>query len=214
MGLVWLLERPNISEASLMVSLQGGFAVRSFASMESLKLLLRLKSTLIPDLLVINSDQFPEAKEILEDLPFPIVFHTYGEYHSMKILSSSGIWELTAPWAEVSACLAHIFQKDISSTDRSKLGALDFHFESLRLIDSVSGEVIDLPPKESRILKILCEQRGRKVSREDIMSAIWPGQHVSSRTLDSHISRLRKRLDDWGLEIDSHYGKGYELSGF
>jgi DNA-binding winged helix-turn-helix (wHTH) protein len=69
-----------------------------------------------------------------------------------------------------------------------------------------------LSPKEGRILEILLENANQCVSRTHIVQFVWPGISVSQRTLDTHISRLRKKLEG-SIEcyIESTYGKGYSL---
>lgn len=69
-----------------------------------------------------------------------------------------------------------------------------------------------LSPKEARILETLLERLGQCVTRQEISNLVWPGIYVSDRTLDSHVSRIRRKLQS-SLEckIDAVYGKGYCL---
>jgi two-component system phosphate regulon response regulator PhoB len=58
-----------------------------------------------------------------------------------------------------------------------------------------NGEEIHLGSIEFRILRELLEKPGRVFSREELISAVWPENvHVSTRTVDVHISRLRRSL--------------------
>ena len=56
---------------------------------------------------------------------------------------------------------------------------------------------LDLTPTEFGLLSLLVREAGRAVPRDEIMEAVWgPGWYGSSRTLDVHISALRRKLGD------------------
>ncbi len=56
---------------------------------------------------------------------------------------------------------------------------------------------LDLTPTEFALLALLVREAGRAVPRDEIMEAVWgPGWYGSSRTLDVHISALRRKLGD------------------
>ncbi len=58
------------------------------------------------------------------------------------------------------------------------------------------GAVIDLGPRDVKILHLLWRQRGRVVSRDLFFDECWGFQYLpNSRTLDQHISQLRKRVE-------------------
>jgi DNA-binding response OmpR family regulator len=59
------------------------------------------------------------------------------------------------------------------------------------------GRELDLTPTEFDLLALLVGEAGRAVPRGEIMEAVWgPGWYGSSRTLDVHISALRRKLGD------------------
>jgi len=62
---------------------------------------------------------------------------------------------------------------------------------------TVDGEPCELTPKEFELLALLMSRAGTVVSREDIMAEVWDQTWVgSSRTLDMHVSLLRRKLHD------------------
>jgi two-component system phosphate regulon response regulator PhoB/two-component system alkaline phosphatase synthesis response regulator PhoP len=76
------------------------------------------------------------------------------------------------------------------------------------------GTPLDLSPTEFRILDALARKMGRTVSREVLLSKIWSFYGGDTRTVDVHISRLRKKLIDGKrpeLAINSLRGRGYRL---
>jgi DNA-binding response OmpR family regulator len=68
-----------------------------------------------------------------------------------------------------------------------------------------------LPLKEAQLLRLLLEQPGVCLSRETISANLWDGLKITPRTIDSHVSRLRKRLLGAEVSIESVYGGGYVL---
>jgi len=66
---------------------------------------------------------------------------------------------------------------------------------------------------EWEILDYLYQRKGQVVPREDLVKAIWgPGEVVPTRTVDVHISNIRKKiLVLKGARIDSIYGRGYRF---
>jgi DNA-binding response OmpR family regulator len=73
------------------------------------------------------------------------------------------------------------------------------------------GEVVRLAPLEYSILEFLAANRGRAVSKEELMLDVWGTSRGVSRTLAEHISRLRRKLGD-GL-ILTQTGYGYLVPG-
>jgi two-component system response regulator RegX3 len=60
-----------------------------------------------------------------------------------------------------------------------------------------AGDSLELTLKEFELLRILMEQAGQVVSREDLMDEVWdPNWFGSTKTLDVHISSLRKKIGD------------------
>lgn len=65
---------------------------------------------------------------------------------------------------------------------------------------------------EFEILEYLIENKGRVLSREKLMDAIWPDKlDMNERTVDSHIRKLRNALGVYGKYINTVHGAGYCL---
>ena len=74
------------------------------------------------------------------------------------------------------------------------------------------GETIPLSKNEYRILLTLMQNKGKVVSREKLMEALWAtDSFVDENTLSVNVNRLRKRLDAVGLTefITTQHGVGY-----
>lgn len=82
---------------------------------------------------------------------------------------------------------------------------------------SFRGEPIRLPPKEFRLLEVLMRSRGRLMTRGQIMAEVWGADYFGdTKTLDVHIKRLRRRIEDDPHEptqIVTVRGLGYRFLG-
>ena len=79
----------------------------------------------------------------------------------------------------------------------------------------IRDETVDLSPTEFRLLELLARRMGRTVSREELLGKIWSFYGGDTRTVDVHVSHLRKKLDDGkrpALVIQSLRGRGYRLA--
>ena len=78
----------------------------------------------------------------------------------------------------------------------------------------INGNYIRMPRKEYEILKLFVSTPGRVYTREEILSKIWGDNVVViPRVVDVNVTRLRKKLGDFGDRImtRSGYGYGFEL---
>ena len=79
---------------------------------------------------------------------------------------------------------------------------------------AVGSKNVSLGKKELDILLILARRAGDLVTRETILSQLEDSLNGNDRTIDSHMSHLRKKLKEVGgeeLQIVSVYGEGYKL---
>ena len=67
--------------------------------------------------------------------------------------------------------------------------------------------------KEFELLSYLYQNSGRVLTRDQLLNAIWGYDYLGdSRTVDSHIARLRTKLGDYGAaHLKTIYGMGYKL---
>ena len=60
-----------------------------------------------------------------------------------------------------------------------------------------AGSAVELALKEFELLRMLMEQAGKVVNRTDLMDEVWdPNWYGPTKTLDVHVSSLRKKLGD------------------
>jgi two-component system response regulator ResD len=77
---------------------------------------------------------------------------------------------------------------------------------------SVDGNPIDLSPKEYELLLYIVENEGVALSRDQILNAVWDFDYFGdSRTVDTHIKKLRLKLGAKGDYIQTVRGFGYRF---
>lgn len=94
-----------------------------------------------------------------------------------------------------------------------QFGSIEIDLEG-RLI-RLAGADVDLTQREFELAVILLRNVGRVLSREELLAGVWAREvDVDTRTVDTHASRLRKKLGlagESGLMLSSVYGQGYRL---
>ena len=77
---------------------------------------------------------------------------------------------------------------------------------------TAAGAIVTLTPKEFELLELLMRRRGRVVTRQSIMRDVWHTDWVGqSKTLDMHISTLRRKLGPSGRLIVTLRGVGFRI---
>jgi DNA-binding response OmpR family regulator len=74
---------------------------------------------------------------------------------------------------------------------------------------SVDGRPIGLSFREFELLAFLAEHSGRVFSRRQLVSSVWDGADVGSRTVDVHVRRLRMKLGRYAERIVTVRNVGY-----
>ncbi len=93
-----------------------------------------------------------------------------------------------------------------------RCGALEADWERHQV--SVNDHPIKLTSKEFKLLKVLVEAGGRVLSREALLDQVWgydPSLEIETRTVDFHVSQLRRKLLTEGRRIITVAGSGYQF---
>jgi two-component system response regulator BaeR len=95
------------------------------------------------------------------------------------------------------------------------LATSDLVLDDDRYQARLRGRDLDLTAVEFKLLKLLTESPGRIYGREQIMARIYPDDRfVSDRTVDSHVKKLRKKIQAVDPKVEcifSVYGVGYKF---
>ena len=107
-----------------------------------------------------------------------------------------------------------LLKRSSSQNLQDKINAKDFivNISCSKVIKE--GKEIELTKNELRILKFLCENRNKIVSREEIMNYLWDSENfIDDNTLTVNIARLRNKLEELNLKelLETKRGQGYIL---
>ena len=77
----------------------------------------------------------------------------------------------------------------------------------------VNDDQVSLTALEFKLLRQLVDRRGRVQSRDQLLSDVWGySSDVTTRTVDTHIKRLREKLGDMGKYVQTIRGVGYKFT--
>lgn len=95
-----------------------------------------------------------------------------------------------------------------------RIDATDFILNTAKSTIEKQEQSIELTRNEYKILKYMLENRGKIVSREDIMECLWESESfIDDNTLTVNMTRLRNKLEELGLKelLQTKRGQGYIL---
>ena len=94
--------------------------------------------------------------------------------------------------------------------DELRIGSL--HLDVAGHLLWIDGRGVDLTATEFRLLRLLMERAGRVQTRGQLLSDVWGyAEDVDSRTVDTHVRRLRRKLGPEADRIETVIGVGYRL---
>jgi DNA-binding response OmpR family regulator len=86
------------------------------------------------------------------------------------------------------------------------------HIDTARHRVALHGRVLDLTLTEFKLAAILAERRGRVQSREQLLHDVWGYNNpIDTRTVDTHMRRLRAKLGSAAKLLDTVRGVGYRF---
>ena len=101
-------------------------------------------------------------------------------------------------------------KKDIVEIDR-QFGDLKIDIDSHEVY--VDAELVNLTALEFKLLIQLVDRRGRVQSREQLLADVWGySAEVTTRTVDTHVKRLREKLGPMGKYVHTIRGVGYKFA--
>jgi two-component system phosphate regulon response regulator PhoB len=107
----------------------------------------------------------------------------------------------------------HLPEPDADSdieSERLEVGGIQLDVAGHQL--RIGGEEIPLTATEFRLLRLLIERAGRVQTRGQLLTDVWGyAEDIDSRTVDTHIRRLRRKLGPEAERIETVIGVGYRL---
>jgi two-component system, OmpR family, response regulator len=85
-------------------------------------------------------------------------------------------------------------------------------YDSVGRVASVEGGPLPLSLHEAGVLEVLLRRFGRVVSKEQLVEQLYSyDKEVSHNAIEVYVHRLRKKLAGSGVEVHTHYGRGYVI---
>ncbi len=200
-----------------------GYEVEAAASAEeAIKILSPEHDLVLLDVMMGGMSGYHLAEKLRRDgNTVPIIFLTAKDTENDMLtgFSVGGDDYISKPFSlkEVSARVKAVLKRsaeNAAAPDRQQrltVGEVTIDLASKEL--SIGGEKISLTKTEFEILALLVQNPSRIFSREEIIDRLWKdAPYTTERTVDVHITRLRKKMGAHGAWISSKAGYGYRFN--
>jgi DNA-binding response OmpR family regulator len=215
-------DEPDILDLVSLHLSRAGFTVRTFpdAGRFQKSLTSGVPDLVVLDLMLPDADGIDVCKDLKRDARtahVPVVMLTArgDELDRVLGLEIGADDYVTKPFspkelvARVKAVLRRRSQQEATETVELADGVV---MDLNRYEVTVGGRKLDLTTTEFKLLQILAERRGWVFSRDEILSRLWGDEKaVLDRTIDVHITNLRRKLGRAGRLIENVRGVGYKL---
>lgn len=169
----------------------------------------------ILDIMMPEKDGWQACKEIrsLSDVPIIMLSARSEDFDMLEGFENGADEYVTKPFSP--AVLVKRAEALIkrSRAQVQKVEEKGLRIDSAAYVAYLDGEPLDLTLKEFEILSYLCDNSGKVLSRDQLLSAVWGYDFdKDERTVDSHIARLRTKLGEFGsVRLKTVYGIGYKI---
>ncbi len=220
-------EEPICEILKYNLELEGYEADYALSAEEAMNLDLSSYALFILDIMMDQVSGFDFAKQLRNNIKTentPIIFCSAldGEDDTVMGLNIGGDDYITKPFviSEVLARVRAVLRRSQASQQYAynvsqALTEPDIVFKTLRIDRNekacyLDGQPVALTKTKFEILLFFLTHRNRIYSREEIIREVWPDDVVvSNRTIDTNITRLRKKIDPYGNYIITRLGFGY-----
>ena len=196
-----------------------GYSVDTAESAEqALKKLSPAHKLILLDVMMGGMSGFKMAEKLRKELhnSIPIIFLTAKDTENDMLtgFSIGGDDYISKPFSikEVSARVKAVLKRSKNDIENTSpiitVGEITLDLNTKCV--TANGQLLPITKKEFEILCLLAQNPGHIFSREDILNRIWQNDgYVLERTVDVHITRLRKKLGVLGKHIVNRSGYGY-----
>ena len=172
----------------------------------------------ILDVMLPDIDGFALCRELRSGSDLPILFLSArsAEEDRLRGYGLGADDYMTKPFsqAELFAKAAALLRRSKGEMGRDLLVSGGVAVDIPAHAALVDGRRVDLPPKELAILRLLLEERGRVLRREDLLLRLWGWDYEGSdRVVDTHVKNLRRALGPWARCLKTVFKTGYKWEG-
>ncbi len=173
-------------------------------------------SLIILDVMMPKLDGWQVCREIRETSRVPIIMLTAKSDERDELQGfSMGVDEYIAkPFSPkiLVARVEAILRRTNQFSGDEVLEAGGISINKAAHIVTIGGKEIDLSYKEFELLAYFVENRGIALSREKILNNVWGYDYFGdARTIDTHVKKLRSKMEDKGELIKTIWGMGYKF---
>ena len=215
-------DEPNIIDLARLYLEKEGFRVKGIADgPAALQAVEQLRPAfMVLDVMLPGIDGFEVCRRLrAANNPLPILLLTARDEDVDKIigLELGADDYLTKPFnpRELAARVKAILRRGEWKPQTTKpVQITDMLIDPARREVSVKDQPVELRQKEFDLLWVLVEHRGLVLSREKLLELVWGYDfYGQTRTVDVHVSHLRKKLAESAIQIETVSGIGYKLVG-
>ena len=169
----------------------------------------------ILDVMLPDIDGFALCRELRSGSDLPILFLSArsAEEDRLRGYGLGADDYMTKPFsqAELFAKAAALLRRSKGEMGRDLLVSGGVAVDIPAHAALVDGRRVDLPPKELAILRLLLEERGRVLRREDLLLRLWGWDYEGSdRVVDTHVKNLRRALGPGARCLKTVFKTGYK----
>ena len=170
----------------------------------------------ILDIMMPNIDGWSVCRKIREESQVPIIMLTARADESDQLFG----FELETDEYMVKpfnpkllvAKVKALFRRDGKIAEKACLQFGDLVVDTSKREVRLGDVVLELTPKEYDLLYFFIENKGLALSREKILNSVWGWDYFGdSRTVDTHIKRLRKKIGDDFIQTVRGFGYKFEV---
>ncbi len=198
-----------------------GFASLEAADgLEAIKLARKQEPDLIIlDLMMPHKDGLSAYRDLREDSrtrEIPVIMLTARGKLEEKIngLESGADDYIIKPFSprELMLRVRNLLRRTLDTGQGDVIEIGDFRLDKKNLKLHLDGEAVDLTTTEFKLLLVLTESPGIVKERAELLQKVWGySDLIQTRTLDTHIKRLREKLEGHGNRIETVRGVGYRF---
>ncbi len=179
-----------------------------------------LPDLIVLDLMLPGQDGFAVFRELRADSrtkQIPVLMLTAkaevtGRIAGLKLGADDYVTKPFSP-RELVLRVQALLRRAKKAATGTKLAIGPFHLDKSTFKCHLNNEGLELTTTEFKLLAILLEESGETVERATLLRDVWGYTDlVHTRTLDTHIKRLREKLGEYAPYVETVRGHGYRIS--
>lgn len=214
-------DEPDLAEMVAMNLERNGFETEWAADgLQGLEMAKRDPDLILLDIMLPGKNGYLVFKELKKDprtTDIPVIFMTAMGQAEDKIqgLEIGADDYITKPFSPREMVLR--VQGVLRRSSRVKDGGSEtrygpFYFNKSTLVCMAGESKLELTPTEFKVMIYLSERPGQPVTRAELLKEVWGySEEAQTRTLDTHMKRLRQKLGEYSEWIETARGTGYAM---